>query len=155
MKNQGWTNAQDLKANDFLTSANGKTIKVHSIKLEEQRQDTYNFEVADYHTYFVGDDGVWVHNVCFGDLKYHVRAHGLPGQTARQYYNAALKNTKDGFRFKVRHNGINKYNYVTRTGENSFTFTSGSINGKRIFTHIYDVNTKYLLNKGITLPNGF
>jgi hypothetical protein len=23
---------------------------------------TYNFEVQDFHTYFVGDDGVWVHN---------------------------------------------------------------------------------------------
>ena len=23
---------------------------------------TYNFEVADYHTYFVGESGVWVHN---------------------------------------------------------------------------------------------
>jgi hypothetical protein len=25
-------------------------------------QGTYNFEVADWHTYFVGDAGVWVHN---------------------------------------------------------------------------------------------
>jgi hypothetical protein len=24
----------------------------------------YNFEVADFHTYFVGEDGVWVHNTC-------------------------------------------------------------------------------------------
>jgi guanyl-specific ribonuclease Sa len=24
----------------------------------------YNFEVADFHTYFVGDDGAWVHNSC-------------------------------------------------------------------------------------------
>ncbi|MBU2714247.1 HINT domain-containing protein, partial [Zooshikella harenae] len=25
-------------------------------------QDVYNFEVADYHTYFVGKLGAWVHN---------------------------------------------------------------------------------------------
>lgn len=72
VKSQGWINAQDLKANDLLTSANGKTIKVHSIKLEDTRQDTYNFEVADYHTYFVGDDGVWVHNNCVDDLMGHL-----------------------------------------------------------------------------------
>ena len=65
MANQGWTNAQNLKGNDKLTSANGKTIKVLSIELDDKHQDTYNFEVADYHTYFVGDDGVWVHNSCF------------------------------------------------------------------------------------------
>lgn len=26
------------------------------------RFTTYNFEVADWHTYFVGEPGVWVHN---------------------------------------------------------------------------------------------
>jgi hypothetical protein len=61
----GWILAKDLKINDKLTSANGKFINVVSIKLDDQRQDTYNFEVADYHTYFVGDNGVWVHNSCF------------------------------------------------------------------------------------------
>ncbi len=24
----------------------------------------YNFEVEDFHTYFVGEEGVWVHNIC-------------------------------------------------------------------------------------------
>ena len=27
----------------------------------------YNFEVEDYHTYFVGRDGWLVHNICFED----------------------------------------------------------------------------------------
>jgi len=65
---KGWVNAKDLKLSDKLTSANGKTIKVISIVLDDKRQDTYNFEVADYHTYFVGDDGVWVHNMCLPQI---------------------------------------------------------------------------------------
>lgn len=37
--------------------------------LEDARQDTYNFEVADTHTYFVGQLNAWVHNACDpGDL---------------------------------------------------------------------------------------
>ena len=30
--------------------------------LGEQVWTTYNFEVADWHTYFVGNQGLWVHN---------------------------------------------------------------------------------------------
>jgi hypothetical protein len=32
------------------------------------RATVYNLEIVDYHTYFVGVDGVWVHNsnACFG-----------------------------------------------------------------------------------------
>ncbi len=29
----------------------------------EDRHTVYNMEVADYHTYYVGEDGVWVHNI--------------------------------------------------------------------------------------------
>jgi hypothetical protein len=45
--------------------------------------------------------------------------------------------------------------FQTRTGPDSFTFTSASRNGSQIFTHIYDVTTQYLRNLGITLPEGF
>ena len=31
-----------------------------------QRATVYNIEVEDYHTYFVGQHGVWVHNFCEG-----------------------------------------------------------------------------------------
>ena len=27
-------------------------------------EPTYNFEVEGFHTYFVGESGVWVHNAC-------------------------------------------------------------------------------------------
>ena len=29
---------------------------------------TYNFAVADYHTYFVGPQGLWAHNMCADDV---------------------------------------------------------------------------------------
>ncbi len=37
--------------------------KVQHEILENPVKD-YNFEVKDFHTYFVGEEGVWVHNMC-------------------------------------------------------------------------------------------
>ena len=45
-------------------SVDGGVLTVNSIVPDERLHDTYNFEVADYHTYFVGESGVWVHNQC-------------------------------------------------------------------------------------------
>src|SRR5690606_24302357 len=73
----------------------------------------------------------------FGMLKNHARRHGLPGQSTNSYYNSAVRHTQTGQAFKVRHGGITKINYVTRTGKDSFTFTSSSRGGGRIFTHMY------------------
>ena len=89
----------------------------------------------------------------FGDLKDHAKRHSEFGNgNATEYYNSAVEHTYNyNWRFKVRHNGLNKYNYVTSLGEGEFMFTSGTISGNRIFTHL-KVDLKYLSNKGITLP---
>jgi len=91
----------------------------------------------------------------FGMLKDHAHRHSLPGQSTNSYYNSAVQHTRTGQAFRVRHGGSTKTTYVTRTGNNSFTFTSTSRSGKRIYTHMYNVRKDYLLNKGITLPKGF
>jgi hypothetical protein len=47
----------------------GGFLRIKAVVLEDARQDTYNFEVADTHTYFVGQLNAWVHNACDpGDL---------------------------------------------------------------------------------------
>ncbi|MBO0799547.1 MAG: RHS repeat-associated core domain-containing protein, partial [Blastocatellia bacterium] len=91
----------------------------------------------------------------FPNLKDHARRHAKEGQSAEEYYQDAINNTLNGRRFQVRHDGQNKLVYITRTGPNNFTFTSTSMNGRTIFTHLYDVSLDYLRNKGITLPRGF
>jgi len=57
--------AKKLRADETLTLAEGCSARVLSIVAEEalgQPHTTYNFEVEDFHTYFVGQTGVWVHN---------------------------------------------------------------------------------------------
>lgn len=66
---KGWTSAVDLRAGDILVMLNGEYVVVEQIQHEllETSETTYNFEVEDYHTYYVGEHPVLVHNKC-GDV---------------------------------------------------------------------------------------
>ena len=58
--------ARELQPGEVLTLAEGSSAQILSITTEDALDrafTTYNFEVADFHTYFAGRSGVWVHNV--------------------------------------------------------------------------------------------
>ena len=63
---KGWTSAVDLRAGDILVMLNGEYVVVEQVQHEllESPETTYNFEVEDYHTYYVGEKSVLVHNDC-------------------------------------------------------------------------------------------
>lgn len=63
---KGWTSACDLRAGDILVMLNGEYVVVEQVQHEllESPETTYNFEVEDYHTYYVGEEPVLVHNEC-------------------------------------------------------------------------------------------
>ena len=66
MQGKGWVAAKDLKLNDKLELQNGEDAFVDAIrheKLDEPIQ-VFNFEVEDFHTYYVGAGCVLVHNMC-------------------------------------------------------------------------------------------
>ena len=62
-----WVEAQHLSPGRTLLLAEGRTAIVVRISTEDAPLDaeftTYNFEVAETHTYFVGALAVWTHNV--------------------------------------------------------------------------------------------
>jgi hypothetical protein len=62
-----FVSADALAVGNRLRLLDGRAIKVESLEevfsVGNERYTTYNFEVADYHTYFVGESGVWVHNL--------------------------------------------------------------------------------------------
>ena len=62
----GWVGAGDLKAGDVARLADGKAGIVESVTIEQLDEPikVYNFEVEDFHTYYVAGIGVLVHNVC-------------------------------------------------------------------------------------------
>ena len=59
-----WTPAAQLKAGTSLVTDAGSEVKVVSVAQSRHTARTYNLEVADYHTYFVGNERVLVHNAC-------------------------------------------------------------------------------------------
>lgn len=62
----GWVEASSLHAGMTIWFANGTKGTVEDISNEglEEPVTVYNFEVADFHTYFVGENGIFVHNYC-------------------------------------------------------------------------------------------
>ena len=63
---KGWTVACDLTAGDVLVLVNGTYVIVEQVQHEllETPIKVYNFEVANFHTYYVGENSVLVHNLC-------------------------------------------------------------------------------------------
>lgn len=61
---KGWIGAVDLRAGDILVLQNGEYVIVELVQHEilEAPIAVYNFEVEDFHTYYVGESSVLVHN---------------------------------------------------------------------------------------------
>ena len=66
MPKKGWVGAIDLRAGDILVLQSGEYVVVELIQHEilESPIKVYNFEVKDFHTYYVSESAVLVHNAC-------------------------------------------------------------------------------------------
>ena len=63
---KGWVSSIDLRAGDILVLQSGEYVIVEMIQHEilESPITVYNFEVEDFHTYYVGASNILVHNMC-------------------------------------------------------------------------------------------
>ena len=65
---KGWTAAGELEIGDQLVGKNGELIIVDAVVAGAEFEAVYNLRLADFHTYFVGDDGwgfaAWAQNTC-------------------------------------------------------------------------------------------
>ena len=75
-----WLSAKDLKTGDTVLLSNGQHAKVQATRSihYDTPQTTYNFEVEDFHTYYV-ETGVLVHNKKCNIEKgeYYIRQEGV------------------------------------------------------------------------------
>jgi Pretoxin HINT domain len=65
---KGWVEAEDLQVGMLLQTDEETVVDVDRIERRQDKQKVYNFEVEDFHTYFVSDLGLLVHNNCADDL---------------------------------------------------------------------------------------
>ena len=64
VKNQGFIKAGELIVGDELLDVNGNVLLVENfdVELTDDSVKVYNFQVEDFHTYFVGNCKIWVHD---------------------------------------------------------------------------------------------
>ena len=64
VQGRGFIEADKLLVGDKLISVNGEDLLVDDCCIEkcEKPVTVYNFQVEEHHTYFVGENTVWVHN---------------------------------------------------------------------------------------------
>ena len=94
---KGWTDAVSLRAGDILVLVNGEYVVVEKVQHEilEAPVAVYNFQVEDYHTYYVTHSGVLVHNTCSnrGQLKKNMLSEGpSPGPNYQAHHGLPWKN---------------------------------------------------------------
>jgi hypothetical protein len=89
-----WVQTMDLKTGMAVLRARGPPITVLSVERTGIVQTTFNLEVADWHTYFVGDSEVWVHNAFCG-----VHGNDLRSKVTQHMYS--IEDTQNGSIFKV------------------------------------------------------
>lgn len=67
VEDEGWVAAGDLDVGDELTTTDGRQVEITDIEIEKLAEPivVYNLEVADDHTYFIGEYEVLVHNDCY------------------------------------------------------------------------------------------
>ena len=137
---KGWMDAVQLRAGDILVLVNGEYVVVEKVQHEilEAPVTVYNFQVEDYHTYYVAN-GVLVHNSCNHRAEWakerrrywkDAAQHAIPGQDYGAY-TATVDNIKrmskglapkgwDGFSVQLHHwsgiaNDFYNYSPVSRT----------------------------------------
>ena len=80
---KGWVAAGDIEAGDkvYLYSGEGREVKEVRFEYLDTPIKVYNFEVEDWHTYFVSEHDVFVHNSCKG---YDKQKKGTPRNNQAQ-----------------------------------------------------------------------
>ncbi|MCA9249370.1 MAG: hypothetical protein KDA42_19750 [Planctomycetales bacterium] len=94
--------AKELEIGHRLSLADGAHAEVVAIAVDNaapgERFTTYNFEVAEHHTYFVGHAAVWVHNqgdLC-GDVLFPLVDHAIQaGKTPDEAIDLARRHLDD------------------------------------------------------------
>ena len=146
----GWPPASDLKAGDQVVTATGIDLVVKRVIATGTFKTTYNFEVKDYHTYFVGEAGVWVHNVCATAFEESI-SHLPPGERVAKVTEkvrdvaAARGWSKDNRLTKLNnrdvYRGDDGYLYAVDTQHGLFERVNAK-NGKHLGEFDFDLSPK-------------
>ncbi|MNM82347.1 Hint module [compost metagenome] len=100
VEGKGWTYVKDLKVGDLLVQSDGNTLKIENVELLHKQATVYNMTVDEFHTYFVSDLGIWVHNTnCTFSTNFDTKKHAQDiYETSRDLGTPVTKGDKEGMR---------------------------------------------------------
>ena len=111
---KGWTEAAQLRAGDMLVLVNDEYVVVEKVQHEilESPITVFNFQVQDYHTYYVSNIGILVHNSCVKPI--------APKEVGKRYIDT---NSIDAHAFKqkagqIPRSQISRYDIYQDTADN-------------------------------------
>ena len=108
VQSRGFVEAGKLLVGDELLDVNGNVLLVENfdVELTEEPVKVYNFKVEDFHTYFVGNCKIWVHN---NDCVEKVEFGEIELETKKQkgnYGEMKMDEHYDSKGFEKMHNGV-------------------------------------------------
>lgn len=114
----GWTDAGDLRAGDKLVLRSGEYVIIEKIQHEmlETPTTVYNFEVEGFHTYYVTDSEILVHNAnCYKPLSPNTLSKSLAKSFTDKYGYNSVEAFKETY---VGKSAISRFDLVkdTKTG---------------------------------------
>ena len=138
---KGWVAAGDMEVGDkvYLYSGEGREIKELKFEHLDSPIKVYNFEVEDWHTYFVSEQDVFVHNSCGGN-------NLIDGENMTT--NQALSGADDflGAGYQEVAPGV----FRSKDGLRQIRMTNSDITG----AHGGGPHMNFEIGKSITNPNG-
>ena len=125
----GWTLAGSLRAGDVLVLSNGELVTVEWVQHEllESPIKVYNFEVEDFHTYFVGENSVLVHNGCGPDGEEVVGFREMMSSEDAERYDNYWKNVGAAKAEAARDAKLLEIDGMSNTKRNQFTTVVGAV----------------------------
>ena len=144
---KGWTDAVHLRAGDILVLVNGEYVVVEWVQHEilESPIKVYNFQVADYHTYYVSSMGVLVHNRC------NIETGGAKSYTISDSQNAAFREAKRYAGIPMSEQPVDVIQSVDRMGRAIPGRTYIFENGVQIMQH----SAGHIFEDGIQMTRHF
>ena len=121
-----WVSACDLKCGDKVLLSDGTLCEVEGVTLKqlETPETTYNLEVADFHTYYVSDACVLVHNECWGT-------------TRRKYWRQQANNPVNTGKYEISNFNISRMS----KGKAPIGYDGRSVELHHIYGKHYDMNS--------------
>jgi RHS repeat-associated protein len=93
---KGWVEAKDLEVGSLLQTEDGSFVDVDRVEKREGQFEVYNFNVEGFHTYFVSDLGILVHNANYDPGTVKVGRWMSPDELAKMQQTGIVQESYTG-----------------------------------------------------------